>query len=140
MMTKVTIKSHSGFLIIETSNPELSHKNWHQTGLGCVVCNTETNLGISKDAISLLKEVQAGNDDLGDIDWFQSDNAGPVFTWIGAPKTIYHPSEIEGSLDYNPSKFIEDNAFVEIENEVSNDAKSAIEEIQHQALDDSPRE
>jgi len=137
-MTKVTIKSHDGFLIIETENPELVHEAWHQTALGCVVCNTETNLGISKEALLILQKVKSGSDDLGDIDWFQSDNEGPVFGWLGTPKTIFHPSEIEGSQDYNPSKFIKEEVFVMIDNDVSNDAKSAISEIQQQTLDDSP--
>jgi len=138
MTTKVTITAYNGFLIIETREPELAHEDWHQTALGCIICNTDTSLGISKEALVLLEEVKAGTDDLGDVIWFQSDNAGPTFTWAGTPKTIYHPSEIEGNVDYNPSKFIEDKAFVEVENIISAGAKTTIEEIQQQTLDDSP--
>ena len=84
-----------------------------------------------------MKEVKAGTDDLGDIVWFQSDNAGSVFAWIGTPQTIYHPSEIEGSVDHDPGKFIEDKAFVEIENDITSIAKTTVEEIQQQELDAS---
>ena len=87
---------------------------------GQVIMNTAKNLGVSKEALELMKTVKIGRDDLGDIDWFNSVQ-GDVFGWIGGPYNIIDPAEAETARGF---KIL---AHIEIENEVPAGAMEAID-------------
>lgn len=55
----------------------------------------------SQEAIDLLKQIKPSNDDIGDVDIFNSDE-GPMFCWLGGPMRVLS-LEHEGSKNYNPS-------------------------------------
>ena len=87
---------------------------------GQVIMNTEKNLGVSKEALELMKTVKIGHDDLGDIDWFSSVK-GDTFGWIGGPYNIVNPANAETARGF---KIL---AHILIENEVPEGAMKAID-------------
>ncbi len=89
--------------------------------IGQVIMNTEKNLGVSAEALALMKGLQRGRDDLGDIDWFASKGAGDCFGWIGGPYSIKDPSSVETSRSWKLG------AHVVIDNDVPQGAREFID-------------
>ena len=89
--------------------------------IGQVIHNTAENLGVSEEALALLKAVKRGHDDLGDIDWFDTSDGKASFGWLGGPYAIKDPVRCEGSSSYKISNF------VTIPNDVPEGAKNAID-------------
>ena len=126
---KVKLTAYKGQLIIETQNTENTDPDFVPAGegrFGCVLSNSKKKLGISKEAMGLLKEIKRGNDGLGDVDAFESGNGNVVFGWIGGQLTITDPKEAVGSREYD-TNLLEKNS-VRIENEVPEGAMEAIDE------------
>lgn len=67
--------------------------------LGQVIMDTTRNLGVSADALELLKKVRRGHYDIGDIDWFRAGDSA-AFGWLGSPYRIVDPDAVEGSRTY----------------------------------------
>lgn len=71
------------------------------TCFGQVIMNTAKNLGVSAEALELLKYLKRGRDSLGDINWFATTNGtNSAFSWIGGMQAIKDINEIETSRDY----------------------------------------
>lgn len=90
--------------------------------MGQVIMNSATNMGISDDALALLKTIPAGSDAIGDVDWFHSVQ-GWVFSWFGAPYAIKDPSDSVGARGFA----IRPGQFVSILNETAQGAMDAID-------------
>lgn len=90
--------------------------------MGQVIMNTKEHLGVSKEALELLKTVKPGRDSMGDIDWFATSDGNHAFSWLGGPYNIAKPSDIEGSRSY-----VVPDHFVEIENNVPQGAQDYID-------------
>lgn len=88
---------------------------------GQVIHDTAKNLGVSAEALALLKSLPRGRDSLGDIDWFRTNDGRASFGWIGGPYAIKDPKQCEGSRQY------EVLAHVVIPNDVPEGAKEAID-------------
>lgn len=73
--------------------------------IGQVIMNTEKNLGVSPEALELMKNVKIGHDDLGDIDWFET-TIGGTFSWLGGPYAIKLPGDIETTRDFKILKHV----------------------------------
>jgi hypothetical protein len=67
--------------------------------LGTVICDTARNLGISAEALSLLRTLRPGSDGLGEIDWFASGDTH-TFGWMGSVKSIMDPAKVAPSRDW----------------------------------------
>ena len=91
--------------------------------LGQVIHDTATNLGVSAEALELLRGLPRGHDDLGDIDWFRTNDGKASFGWLGGPYAIKDPKACETSSSY------EVLAHVVIPNEVPQGAKDAIDAL-----------
>ncbi len=89
--------------------------------IGQVIMNTEKNLGVSPEALALMKTVKIGRGGVGDIDWFSSVK-GDAFSWFGDPYTIKPPAAIEAARGFRILKH------VVIANEVPEEAKAVIDE------------
>lgn len=87
---------------------------------GQVIHDTAKNLGVSAEALVLLKGLPRGRDSLGDIDWFRTGEKA-AFGWIGGPYAIKDPKDCETSRQY------EVLAHVVILNDVPDGAKEAID-------------
>lgn len=105
-------KSMDGIVTTSLDNPGC---------IGQVIHNTAENLGVSDEALALLKTIEPGNDDLGDIDWFATSDGKASFGWLGGPYAIKKPSNCEGSSSY------EVLTCVSIPNDVPEGAKQFID-------------
>jgi len=79
--------------------PALTNNPLEKGQLG-FICKID-KCSFSQEAIDLLKQIKPSNDDIGDVDIFNSDK-GPMFCWLGGPMKVLHLA-LEGSKDYNPS-------------------------------------
>jgi len=88
---------------------------------GQIIHDTAKHLGVSAEAMALLKTIRPGHDSLGDIDWFGTSDGAASFGWIGGPYNIVDPKKCDASRDY---KIL---GYVEIPNDVPEGAKAAID-------------
>jgi hypothetical protein len=124
---KAKVTAYKGILVIEAQEPEKPDPDWVPIGpgkIGCVLCNTKKNLGVSEEALALLALVKRSRDAIGDVDWWAADDGTKVFGWLGGFCRILRPTEIEGSRDY--TVFRED--CIVIPNDVPEEARKAIDQ------------
>ena len=87
------------------------------------------NVGISAEALELLRKVRRGHDDLGDIDWFRTGTKA-AFCWLGGPYRIVDPNKAEGSRSFGIFEY------VQIANDVPEGAKGVIDSSGDDSDDD----
>lgn len=127
---KVKLFAYKDILIIETQDLDKEHPDFVPYGenkdggfnIGCVLLNTEKNLGASKEAIKWLKDVKKSNDCIGDIDCFKQNDGVYVFGWLGGLYAVKQ-KKAEGSRSYTS-----DFPYIEIENTIPEGAKTYIDE------------
>jgi hypothetical protein len=101
----VKVTTYENYLIIE-SDPETMNEDWVPYGgskFGCVIVNTNEHLGISSDALEILKKVKRSSDAIGDVDAWKTSDGIDCFSWIGPCKHIIPIDSLEGSRDYDIS-------------------------------------
>lgn len=96
---KVKVTEHRGFLAIEALEPEVAHPDWAPIGpgrIGCVVNNTKTSLGLSKEALAIISKLPK-RDSLGVLVWFSTSPKGEsaAFGWMGGALCIIDPKEAD---------------------------------------------
>lgn len=122
------VMAHRGFLVCElvatrSISDEVS-TNLDQPGFaGHVIHDTRLHLGVSPEALRLLKDIKRGTQKTSEVDWFLDNNGRPAFAWSGARYLIRHQSLLEGSLRF------EVGAHKVISNEVPEGARTAIKRI-----------
>jgi hypothetical protein len=80
---------------IKKSDPETCHLSIdNDSVIGQIVFNTKVTLGISKEAREFIDKMERVGDDIGDVDWFQSDNGHWNFGWIGPMTRIIGPNSV----------------------------------------------
>lgn len=115
---KVKLTAYHNYLIIETVPPFDKSDEFIPNGngkLGCIIANTKTNLGISPEALMLLKQIKQSCDDIGDVMWWKDLNEKCYFGWLGGPYSIKHIDICDGDRSYQ----VFENQFIEILNESS---------------------
>ena len=126
---KAKVTAYSGVLVIEcletVSSEDCTLSTDNPTCIGQVIHNTKKNLGISKEAVEVLRKFNRCRDDIGDIDFFESDDKQWNFAWIGGLKKIADPKDAVGSRTYSvPGP----DQYVSIPNDVPQEAKDCIDE------------
>lgn len=127
-MLKTRVTAHLGMLVIETKDPSKDDDFIPAGGdkIGCVLKNTGTRLGISSEALSLLKTVKKSRDDIGEVDSWRASSITSeevcCFSWLGPPCRLVDPKTAEGSRTYDITRI----DFVDIPNEVPEEAIKAI--------------
>ena len=120
---KVKITEYKGLVVIETLKPEEDAEFIPVTKpgqIGSTLINTGKNLGISKEALAIMKGFHVSRDDIGEVDaWKAGDK--DCFGWLGAMDRIIGP---DAELPNNGWGGI---AFIDIPNETSPGAKEAID-------------
>lgn len=115
---KVRVTAYKENIIIETIDSNEYDTDFipNQMGnIGCQLSNTK-RLGISKEALTLLKQIKVGRDAIGDFMWDKN-----TFSWIGSPISIKSLKSV-GDRDFR----IQDS-YIEIENDVSSEIIDSIE-------------
>ena len=120
------ITAHKGILVVELVHNQVTEDGGRSSpdklrNLGTIVHDTRRYLGVSNEALALLKVVKRGLDRIGDFAWFRSDDGMDHFAWLGGPKRLVDPKEVATARTY------EILAHRVIPNEVPEGAKAAIE-------------
>lgn len=129
---KVKVTAYKGLIVIEPIEPEKdasAKKGWVPVGpgrFGSVLCKTKGHLGVSKEAVNLLRQVQRGVDSIGDLSWWECDDGSHAFSWFGAAYRIIDPSTAIGDRDYTVLPSLLQDCET-IPNEVPDEAKAAID-------------
>lgn len=123
-----TVVAYKGRLVIELKarksipgevTTSLDHKH-----LDCqIVTNTAKHLGVSKEALELLKSVRRGNGAAGELDWSQTQQGHAAFGWKGGRCAIITPEFCEASSQFKV------RGFVTIPNEVPEGAKRQLDRM-----------
>ncbi len=104
---KVKVVAYRDRIIIVPDQPENNigkDFRWYPTGdtrLGCVIGDTKINLGVSEEALALMKTIKRGHDAIGDIDWWGCDDETYAFSWWGPIYRIINPATAEAPRNYN---------------------------------------
>lgn len=120
------ITAHKGILVVELVQNQVTADGGRSSpdklrNLGTIVHDTRRYLGVSNEALALLKVVKRGLDRIGDFAWFRSDDGMDHFAWLGGPKRLVDPRGVATARTY------EILAHQVIPNEVPEGAKAAIE-------------
>lgn len=101
---KVQVVAHQGHLVIIPDNPlEGINDRWWPTGgskLGCVLGDTKIRLGVSEEALALMRRVQVGRDAIGDLSWWACDDGTYAFAWWGPLFRLVDPSTAVAARDF----------------------------------------
>ena len=90
-------KSIPGEVATSLDNPHLP---------GQVIRDTRHNLGVSAEAIALLKEVRRGAGEAGDVNWSRTEEGTAVFGWKGGRCAIFNPDTCEGSPKFKVGGYV----------------------------------
>ncbi len=121
---KVHITAYKGALCIETQEPIVKDETFVPAGggnFGCVLMDTKTNLGVSQEALVLLRRVRKNRDSMGDVMWWPVGDKF-CFGWMGGPLALKVPGRITGDRDYA----VREGAYTLIQNDVPEGAQQAI--------------
>ncbi len=91
-------KLHGKDVILIESQGQEADEHWVPAGgskIGCVLIGTDTRLGMSKEAVELLKTGIKSNDAIGDISIFEATGKGWCFSWLGGVDSIKPAHEFE---------------------------------------------
>ncbi len=118
------VTAYRGKLVLEllakASSEDVATSLDRPGNIGQVIMHTDRNLGVSEEAIALMKKVRSGRDSIGDIDWFKS-NQGDVFGWIGGPCALVDAATCEAARGFAV------RSYVSIANDVPEGARAAID-------------
>lgn len=92
--------------------------------IGQIIINTKKNLGISKEALALLKKIGKTKEHIGEIDWSKNHTGQDTFIWSGRAQDIKRPEDMLASKTYKIM------AHTIIENMVPQGAMQAIDLIE----------
>jgi hypothetical protein len=130
---KVRVVAYKDRLVIVPKDPEKDITNkrprlWWPTGgtnrniLGCVLGNSQTMLGVSEEAIQVMRKVQCGHDAIGDLDWWKCDDGTYAFSWWGPIHRIVKPPAMAAR-----GFKVQEGQYIKIVNQVPTAAKKVID-------------
>jgi len=82
---RVKVTAYEGNIIIETLKPD-EDDHFAPVGgtrFGSVLMDTKNILGMSKEAVELLKTIPRGTDCIGDVSTWKTTNGNCCFSWFG---------------------------------------------------------
>lgn len=136
---KVRVVAHKGKIVIVPRDPAEGIENrWWPTGgsrLGCVLGDTKSNLGVSQEALDLMRQVENGRDAIGDLDWWWCNDETYAFAWWGPIFRIVDPAASQGARNFK----IHPEQCTIIPNEVPEKARQVIDANPEAAIWDEPR-
>lgn len=65
-----------------------------------IIRDTARHLGVSKEALALLKKVRRSQDTAGDLDWSRDNEGKLCFGWCGGNCLILSPENCRGSSKF----------------------------------------
>lgn len=107
MQARVT--AHRGILVVELVHDPVRERAEQGQGpsnmdrlrdLCTVIRDTGKYLGVSAEALMLLRKVKRGIGRIGDFAWYRNDDGKDSFAWMGGPKRLINPEEAETAREY----------------------------------------
>ncbi len=131
---KARVVAYKGRIVIVPKEPEKDITNkgpriWWPTGgsnrniLGCVLGNSKEMLGISEEAVELLRKVKRGYDAIGDLDWWKCSDGNYAFSWWGPIYRIVNTELAEAARGFQ----VHEGQYLKIINQVPTAAKKVID-------------
>lgn len=117
------VSAHKGVLIFIGYGPA-PRDAWVPAGggrIGCVVLDSAKNVGISPEALELLRKIPRSHDAIGDVDWWKCDDDTCAFAWLGGYRRLINAANASGSRDYVIGPH------VVIENEIPDEVKTMLD-------------
>lgn len=131
----IRVLAYKNILVIDT--PE---KYWGGTeffipnggsNIGCLVMDTKKHLGVSKEAMTLLRKIKKSGDDIGDVMWWENEGSC-TFGWLGPAIRLVNPDVCEGDNDYA----VREGQYVEVPNDkIPEGAKTVIDQMSSRKSD-----
>ena len=104
---KVQVVAFKDKLVFVPFEPEKDITlEWWPTGglygdrLGCVLGDSERMLGVSNEALRLMKKIPRNNDSIGDIDWWLCDDGKYAFSWFGSIHRVIHTNNAQAPQNF----------------------------------------
>jgi hypothetical protein len=101
---KVRVVAYNNRIVLVPENPEQGiNQEWWPTGgtrIGCVVGNTKANLGVSEEALVLMRKMRVCRDAIGDLNWWWCTDGTYAFSWIGPIHRIVDPDTSEAARGF----------------------------------------
>lgn len=99
------ITAYKGHLVVEllaraSIKDEVTTSLDRPGSFGQVVHDTARNLGVSADALALLKTLQPSGDAVSDVTWFRTDDGKASFGWLGGVNRLMDPQETESARGF----------------------------------------
>lgn len=101
---KVRVVAYKDKIIMVPDRPrEGVGDEWWPTGNtrgGCVLGNTKANLGVSREALDLMRQVQRNHDAIGDLGWWWCTDDTYAFSWWGPHYRIVDVYDSEADRNF----------------------------------------
>ena len=110
-MKHTRIIVYENVLVIETRDKS-DKGHFVVQPMGCVLQNTKKHLEVSKKAITLMKKMRKGTDDMSGFTWWGSGNEWYI-GWAGEPSTVVFPKLQELCID---GKIPDESQYTIVEN------------------------
>lgn len=126
MSLKVSVFAHNGMIVMAPNEPEKDIENeWFPTNanrMGCVLCDTKNKLGVSQEALELMKTIQVGRDAIGDIDWWLCGDGKYAFSWFGSIYRVIDPKNAQSARGFK----VYQNECTVIPNDLPDEVKTSL--------------
>lgn len=117
MVNEEAVPTISGDLLWVPTSPDSG---------GCVVGPTETQLGVSEEALALMEDIERNHDAIGDISWWELDDGTHAFSWWGPIYRIIDPDNAEADREFRLTPSIIKSCTI-IPNDVPDEAKAVLD-------------
>lgn len=91
IITLLTDHSIPGEVLTSQDNPRFP---------GHVIYDTSKHLGVSKEALSLLRKLPTSSEEASDLNWFLIDEDKPMFFWRGGRYAIFSPDYCIAAMEF----------------------------------------
>jgi hypothetical protein len=123
---KVRVVAYEGKLVFIPNEPEkgIGDSWWpvDQKGKLGSVLGSSKRLGVSQEALALMRTIKLNRDAIGDIDWWKCDDGEKAFSWFGVLYRVMDPADSEAARGFQ----VYESECVIIPNEVPPEAVEAV--------------
>lgn len=91
----------------DDQEPQVNPETGEPTDTEYTFTDTGSTLGVSPEALELLKALDRNNDDVGELNWMRNANGEPAFSWIGGPISAFDPATFVAPRTFEILDYVE---------------------------------
>lgn len=119
---KVKVLAYGSRLIVVPNRPfddigDIWYPVNDSGNIGSVIVDTVNNLGVSLEALKLMKKIKVGSDGIGDIDWYKNSKGFYIFSWLCA---LYRVMDVSECVSARGFRVYSDHCVI-VNNDISDD-------------------